>query len=251
MSTTEDAVCLASGIALDTCRPSDDLDRATHPTGACHRPGLECYRTDLLGDEGVCTTMKYCDGDSDCPDPVRSVCATTFLADLYPRATDLKRDHLHCLQRGCKARGTSCSPGETCLQEVVPASAHPPDICVPNCDSKLRCPPNFLCYRKVSTAVTPNVCIPGLLGFTCLDSIDCMLGSCVDNGIKYKVCTTDVRCRGGLSTVRRRPGKVHLHQEPGQPDRTRLLPDPRLLPGLTVQRHRGMHAKPGRGMQPL
>jgi hypothetical protein len=175
-------VCLDSGIALHACTPS---------TGVCDQAGLACYRTDLLTDEGVCTTMNPCNVDTDCHDPVLSVCATTFLASVYAQAPDLQRDHLYCLQTGCNSSGTSCSPGETCLQEVIPASAHPPDICVPNCDSNLNCPPNFLCYRKVATPQAPNVCIPGLLGFTCENALDCMLGQCVPNGIGYSICTTD------------------------------------------------------------
>jgi hypothetical protein len=191
------AACLASGTSLETCSPSVERD-ASHPLGACAREELACYRTDLLSDEGVCTTMSPCNLDMDCRDPIRSKCATTFLAGVYPQGTSLQRDHLFCLQTGCKSRGTSCSAGETCLQEVIPPSGHPPDICVPNCDSSLRCPPNFLCYQKV-TPSAPNVCIPGLLGFTCESSIDCMVGECRDTTIGYKVCTTrcdsDADCR--------------------------------------------------------
>ena len=178
---TNGTVCLASGIALQSCNPTEKT--------SCGGEGLACYRTDLLSDEGVCTTMNPCDKDTACKDPVRSVCATTFLASLYAQGDHLKRDHLFCLQTGCRARGTACSPGETCLQDVIPADSNPPDICVPNCDSNLNCPPNFLCYRRVSTSIAPNVCIPGLLGFTCDSGIDCMLGDCTANGIGYKVCT--------------------------------------------------------------
>ena len=177
-------------IQLKACKPSDD---ESAPNGACGQKDLQCYRTDLVEDEGVCTTMSPCAEDEDCTNPVRSVCATSFLSDtVYPLSKNLKRDHMFCLQTGCKARGTSCSAGESCLQDVIPPDASPPDICVPNCDSNLDCPPNFLCYRKVSTVVTPKVCIPGLLGFTCLDDMDCMLGKCSDTNIGYKVCTT--RC---------------------------------------------------------
>lgn len=190
-------VCLKSStdhpnIELATCKPSDDTVAA--PTAACGQPDLRCYRTDLVADEGVCTTMSPCARDEECTDTIRSVCASTFLADtVYPAAMDaVKLDHMFCLQTGCKARGTSCTAGESCLQLVVPPSTNPPDICVPNCDSNLNCPPNFLCYRRVSTVVTPKVCIPGLLGFTCLDDMDCMVGSCVNTGIGFKVCTT--RC---------------------------------------------------------
>jgi hypothetical protein len=175
-------------IQLETCKPSDDL---VVPGSACGGKGLGCYRTDLVEDEGVCTTMSPCATDHDCPDTVRSVCATTFLAKtVYPDAANIKKDHMFCLQENCQANGTSCSPGETCLRNVIPPEANPPDVCVPNCDSSLDCPPNFLCYRAVSTVVTPKVCIPGLLGFTCLDDMDCMVGTCEPNGISYKVCTT-------------------------------------------------------------
>jgi hypothetical protein len=133
--------------------------------------------------------LNPCNEDGDCRDPVRSVCATSFLSTtIYPESK-LPLDHMFCLQTNCKSRGTSCSPGETCLQEVLPLETHAADICVPNCDSHLRCPPNFLCYKKVSTAVAPAVCIPGLLGFTCDSSIDCMVGSCTNTGIGYNVCT--------------------------------------------------------------
>jgi hypothetical protein len=190
LSTADGEVCLASQIDLRLCHPSEDV--TIRPGAACDQPDLACYRTDLLSDEGVCTTLNPCTEDVDCRDPVRSVCATSFLSTtIYPEAgAALQLDHLFCLQTGCQARGTSCSPGETCLQDVIPLAAHPPDICVPNCDSNLRCPPNFLCYKKVSTSVAPNVCIPGLLGFTCENAIDCMIGTCVDTGIGYSVCTT-------------------------------------------------------------
>jgi hypothetical protein len=197
------AACLKSSndkphVELQTCKPSDDTDVA--PTAACGSPDLGCYRTDLVNDEGVCTTMSPCMQDEDCINPIRSVCASSFLETVvYPDSRDVHLDHLFCLQTDCKSRGSSCAAGESCLQDVVPASTNPPDICVPNCDSNLDCPPNFLCYRRVSTGVTPKVCIPGLLGFTCLDDMDCMVGRCENTGIGYKVCTTrcqaDADCR--------------------------------------------------------
>lgn len=211
-------VCLQAGISLRACHPSDDTDPSSHPLGACDQKNLQCYRTDLLSDNGVCTTMNPCDQDTQCRDPIRSVCATTFLASLYSQASAvLQRDHMYCLQTGCRSRGTSCSAGETCLQEVIPAAAHPPDICVPNCDSNLHCPPNFLCYRKVSTSITPNVCIPGLLGFTCDSAIDCMLGQCVDNGIGYKVCTTPCDTQADCQRFDGEQGKFICIKNPANP----------------------------------
>jgi len=207
--TREGDVCLppAKGdpdmqrFALRACTPS--LDTAADPHGACHEATLGCLTTDLRADhdEGVCTTMSPCSTDADCFNPVRPVCASSFLSrELYPRAgAALTLDHLFCLQVGCDKDLTACSPGESCLRRVIGTAANPPDICVPNCDSHHRCPPNFLCYQGVSTSIAPNVCIPGILGFTCSNAVDCLLGDCVDTGIGYHVCatacTTDDACK--------------------------------------------------------
>ena len=93
-------------------------------------------------EEGICTTMIPCTEDKDCKDPVRSTCAATFLTQLYSKNTTLEADNLYCLQKNCQSGASSCSPGQSCLPLLVPAAAHPPDICVPNCDSAQNCPPN-------------------------------------------------------------------------------------------------------------
>jgi len=187
-------------LALHACQPSQDT--TDDPHGACHEPTLACLTTDLRADhdEGLCTTMSPCASNADCLNPVRPVCASSFLKDeLYPHAgSQLNLNHLFCLQVGCDKDLTACSPGESCLRRVIGTAANPPDICVPNCDSHHRCPPNFLCYLGVSTSIAPNVCIPGILGFTCSNNVDCLLGDCVDTGIGYHVCatacTTDEEC---------------------------------------------------------
>jgi hypothetical protein len=214
LSSTEDALCLAYNVSLRACNPANDA------TGkACEQQGLACFRTDLQTDVGVCTTMSPCDTNQDCLDPVRSVCATSFLSNsIYPMArNDLKLDHLFCLQTGCKSRGTSCSPGETCLQEVIPTSANPPDICVPNCDSHNRCPPNFLCYSKASTDASPNVCIPGLLGFACETDIDCMIGTCREKETGYKFCTAKCNTLEDCSKFDGPQGKFLCVKNPAAP----------------------------------
>lgn len=225
---TADSVCLAGGggrvsdkdakVELRSCRPSEDT--ATDPHAACHQSGLGCYRTDLLTDQGVCLTLNPCNEDVDCRDPVRSVCATSFLSTtIYPESK-LPLDHMFCLQTNCKAHGTSCSPGETCLQEVLPLETHAADICVPNCDSHLRCPPNFLCYKKVSTTIAPAVCIPGLLGFTCDSSIDCMVGDCLDTKIGYSVCTTSCTDEADCQKFDGQQGSFSCIKNPGDPDQS-------------------------------
>jgi hypothetical protein len=184
----EGAVCVQGAVKLKACNPTDDKDTVNHPNGACDRPEFGCLRTDMVppagtADEGVCITMKTCSVNEDCRDPVRSVCAATFLRELYAgHDNTLHADNLYCLQQGCDANATSCSPGESCLRKVVPAAADPPDICVPNCDSQGRCPPNHFCLRKISGPANPAVCIPGLLGFVCDTDVDCLVGKCVDDG---------------------------------------------------------------------
>jgi hypothetical protein len=207
----EAAVCVQGNAKLKYCNPADDNDAAGHPHGACDRSEFGCLRTDLIGDEGVCITMNPCLVDQDCHDNVRSTCAATFFKRLYASDTRseqpvLHSDHLYCLQEGCDAEGSACSPGETCLRKVVPAAANPPDICVPNCDSHLRCPPNHFCLQKISGPANPAVCIPGLLGFVCATDVDCIIGSCrLENGAdppaenRLNLCTiacaSDAECK--------------------------------------------------------
>jgi hypothetical protein len=180
----ENAVCVQGGAKLKACDPDDDANTdGRHPLGACDRLDLGCLRTDVAtpaGEpgEGVCITGNPCSQDDDCRDPVRSKCAATFLKELYTGTHDLKSDHLYCLQEGCVSGNTACSPGETCLPKVIPAAGNPPDICVPNCDSKGHCPPNHFCLATISGKANPAVCIPGLLSFVCQTDVDCLVGKC-------------------------------------------------------------------------
>jgi hypothetical protein len=183
----EGAVCVQGNAKLKSCNPTDHADVA-HPDGACDRAEFGCLRTNVLPsaggqDEGVCLTMKTCSQNSDCRDPVRSVCAATFLKELYADAGNdvMHADSLYCLQKGCEHDDTSCSPGESCLRKVLPI-ANPPDICVPNCDSNHHCPPNHFCLQAISGPANPAVCIPGLLGFVCDTDVDCLVGTCIDDG---------------------------------------------------------------------
>jgi hypothetical protein len=178
-------VCAQSGARLATC------DLTPGAAGSCGDPALGCFRNNVLNDSGVCVTITPCASDGDCRDPVRSVCAATFVKQIYTTPSSFKNDHLWCLQAGCQERRTACSPGESCLRDLIPAASHPPDICVPNCDSNMRCPPAHFCYRKASGPGAPNICIPGLLGFPCDATIDCMMGECVATGAgQQKICST-------------------------------------------------------------
>jgi hypothetical protein len=175
----QNAVCVEGGAQLSFCDPDPSIDSG--PNGPCGNTQLDCLRTDVTSQEGVCTTMTTCSKDTDCTDPVRSTCAATFLTDLYSKNPDLQADHLYCLQKNCQSGASACSPGQSCLPLLVPASAHAPDICVPNCDAKGNCPPNHVCFQKISGPANPAICIPGLLGFICGSDIDCLVGKCLSD----------------------------------------------------------------------
>jgi hypothetical protein len=185
-----DSVCLSSGVALARCRPSDGAR-------ACPLSELSCLRTDTLSDEGVCMAIPLCQENRDCPDPARSTCLGALLRDFYGEAAGLAVDHLSCLQAGCIAGHADCPSGEACLPSLVPASSNPPDICVPRCDARLNCPPNHLCYRKLSP-LAPDVCIPGILGFGCTSDLDCVIGKCV-TGDGFSNCS--VPCNDAADCV--------------------------------------------------
>jgi hypothetical protein len=192
-----------------TCVPTGPR-QAGHPVGGsqltrcqpslgntCGNPALTCLRTDLILDEGVCTTVSSCETDRDCRDPIRSKCMGDLLRKTYDKA-DLKADHTYCLQAECRARRTACSPGETCMRDILPQASNPPDICVPHCDANGNCPPNYFCYPNIYGDGAPRICIPGLLGLRCESRVDCLFGDCVETGAPYKVCsvdcTTDADC---------------------------------------------------------
>jgi hypothetical protein len=186
----ENAVCVQGAAKLAFCNPEDDLPGQPSPCG----PDLACLRTDVTSDEGVCVTMQPCTADSDCPNPVRSTCAATFLHQLYAQNPEIHSDHLYCLQKDCVAGGSACAPGQSCLPKLVAAAAHPPDICVPNCDSHDRCPPNHFCFSKLSGSGSPHICLPGLLGFLCESDVDCIVGKCLsdeepDEALRLNLCT--------------------------------------------------------------
>jgi hypothetical protein len=190
---SEAAVCQPSGPRTAGPVSGARLPRCTPITGVegddpCRHEELSCMRTDLLSDEGVCMTVNSCTNSADCRDPVRSTCMGELLRETYAGG-DLKSDHTYCLQAGCQASGTACSPGEACLRNLLPRTSFPPDICVPTCDANKNCPPNYFCYSELYSAQSPQVCLPGLLGLRCKSKLDCLFGDCVETGAHFKVCS--------------------------------------------------------------
>jgi hypothetical protein len=196
---TAEHLCTDAGAKLRKCRPSADADKVNFPNGACGHAELSCLRTDLLADEGVCIAGRVCSTDQDCGATTRGTCASTLVKALLGGNTGpLRLDHLQCVQAGCKARGAVCSTDESCLPALVPEQSRPADVCVPHCDSRLNCPPNHLCYRKISGPASPDVCLAGLPSFRCNSAADCLLGACTDivDGLKICTlpCTSDLEC---------------------------------------------------------
>ena len=196
---TDSEFCTDRGEMLKRCKPSDDARPEAFPRGACGRPELACLRTDLLRDEGVCVAGTVCQTDQDCRDPVRSVCASTVVKGLYKDDPAVRSDHMFCIQAGCQARGVSCPQGESCLPNLVSPQSGPPDICVPHCDASLGCPLNHFCYRGVSTAASPSVCLAGLSSYRCRSQQECLIGDCLEVLPGAKVCT--LPCQNELDCV--------------------------------------------------
>jgi hypothetical protein len=185
--------CLSSGALLQKCQP---VAGATDPSKGCPA-GLQCYRTDLLSDEGICVAMHVCATDSDCAGAQRNVCASTLLRQMNPGLPNV--DSLECLQGTCATSGTACLSGESCLADYYQVGLGG-DICVPNCENQ-HCPPNFTCAAVSSGAGSPAICIPGLPGSRCVSDQDCLIGSCFDTGAGISECVPPVQCRTDVDCV--------------------------------------------------
>ena len=177
------ALCTSSGERIELCVPS---------AAACPA-GLSCLRTDMLGDQGICLPARTCETSEDCSDPVRRTCMASVVGALYPRAAGLQRGGSFCAQAQCALRGQSCLPGTTCMAAVRVGGAGGsglPDLCVPDCDAKGRCPPSFVCSSESLGIQDPAFCVPGLLGFPCSSDVDCLLGRCLSASDR-RVCTLE------------------------------------------------------------
>lgn len=186
--------CVTPGALLQRCHPNKD---ASDKSADCP-PKLQCYRTDLFADEGVCLMMRVCAEDSDCAgDSARSVCAATLVRSMSSLST-LKVDHLQCVKPRCQSGGSLCSDGESCLGNYYDYGSQVPDICVPNCDADLNCPPNFACSISPAGPGSPPICLPGLPGTRCVADQDCALGTCVDTGAGFSQCVLPLPCASNL-----------------------------------------------------
>jgi hypothetical protein len=185
--------CLSSGALLRNCHPHGG---AVDPAWRCPA-GLECYRTDLLSDEGLCIQMHVCAEDSDCGEK-RPVCAARLVRERNP-LLPLKADNLQCVQSMCGAGKAMCPPGEQCLASYYDGVSTPEsDICVPHCDGNLRCPPNFACAVSPASSGSPSLCLPGVPGSRCYQDQDCVAGNCIDTGAGFNMCVLPLPCTSNL-----------------------------------------------------
>jgi hypothetical protein len=174
-------VCTAEGALLPACHP-----HLPDPAADCP-DGLNCYRLSLFDDKGVCIKMPVCSSNSDCTDPVHGTCTAQVIKSLIGAAAALlPLDHLNCARTSCVALSTTCPSNEGCLGNVYDAQIA--DICTPNCDANLHCPPNYSCAVATSGSGAAKLCLPGMPGFRC-DGPHCVGGTCDDTGAGFSVCS--------------------------------------------------------------
>ena len=150
--------------------------------GPCGRSDLGCLRTDVTSDEGVCVTMQPCTTDSDCPNPVRSTCAATFLNQLYANNPEPPLRSPLLPPAGLRGGRLNCGAGP-----VVPAQAgrgrrrtHPTSAS-PTAIRRIAARPTTSASASCRGTGSPPICLPGLLGFLCESDIDCIVGKCISD----------------------------------------------------------------------
>jgi hypothetical protein len=219
-----DFVCLEAGargelqgVRLEKCVPySDGSAVPVVDEGGCG-PGFQCYRTDLILNEGVCVPFNVCTKDSECPGEARTYCASVILeerlADAIARRPGVFTDHLLCVDTACRQDdeggvenpGLQCPEGEECLGEAYSLEGNDlPDICVPHCDANRRCLPNFACATSAFAKGTNTICVPGFPGVRCERDIDCIVAKCEETGVEFAMCTipcdSDEECALALNS---------------------------------------------------
>ena len=184
--------CLESGARLQVCHPTASRQDASDPTQGCPA-GLDCYRTSLIEDVGLCMLVPVCSADNPCTGNTRTLCAGTLAQTVS--SLPLLTDNLQCLTTGCATAARVCQSGEVCLGSLYSVPSNANDICVPSCDADLHCPPNFACTRNlVSSPGAPAICVPGVPGTRCSADQDCIAGTCRDIGVEFRICALPVAC---------------------------------------------------------
>lgn len=199
--------CLPSGVLLQGCHPSQN---------DC--PGkLSCNRTSLLEDRGVCVPFPVCTTKDDCEGRKRSRCAGDLLREMLGANADRAyTDHFQCVQDRCSS-GSECNPDETCLDASYGVDGRFPDICIPKCDGKGACPPNYACAQSPAAPGADPVCLPGLPGVRCTNDRECVVGTCLDTGAGFSVCTVECSIDADCKLFNAPPTYFLCAGVPGEP----------------------------------
>jgi hypothetical protein len=168
--------CGPDGALLETCDPS---------APACGTD-MQCLRTSVTANQGLCLPVDVCGRDDECRDPLRSRCLAKVLMDLYGAELQAEMvNNMWCLQGDCNDL-SPCEAGHSCLGGLSLLQKIPP-VCVPNCGRSGRddgglahndlCPRSFVCASEVLAALPYRFCLPGLLGFPCETDDHCLVGT--------------------------------------------------------------------------
>ena len=188
-------ICLEDGVLLDTCSPLED---------AC--PGdLNCYRTDLLNDDGVCVPFRTCDSHDDCSQGIRDNCAGLVLKEYIGEDVSFFSDHFQCVAKRCGAGMMDCPAGERCLDETYRVAGRYPDICLPSCEHDEACMPNFACMQSEAAPGADPICVPGVPGVRCTSDLDCLVGKCADLRVGFGICTIECDDDDDCTILEREP----------------------------------------------
>ena len=192
-STCEDGICTRTGECLVTCVLFGD------GSSPCPQ-GHTCVRTDLLGDEGLCTPAPACSRSSDCAPGTRCLNDALDLPAAIP-GVEYASDNLYCV--AVPDGSERCPAGYMLVSGAEGEGAS----CLPRCDSDgARCPPGLVCLRELGYLFAQpgtSPCYPGTWGLPCDDDAQCLLGSCLDVGEGRRACTFSC---GEADRVFGRPG---------------------------------------------
>lgn len=179
--------CAAAGAPLSFC----------DPTAPVCGEGLQCLRTCVTANEGICAPVDVCGRDDECRDPLRRQCLAKVVGDAYGAGLPPGMlNNLWCLQGECNDL-SPCEAGYTCLGGVPFVQKIAP-VCAPNCVRDPRdsgvdefCPRSFVCATKVLPSLPYRFCLPGLYGFPCEDDDQCLVGKCRSLGSHARACTIE------------------------------------------------------------
>jgi hypothetical protein len=180
-------VCTVGGACLSSCivGAPDQCGGSGSPLLCARGTG---YQTDGGLVDGVCTpASSLCATDNDCQSPIYDVCGTN--SNMGEIGYSRPHEGSVCIQGGCVTAGVACAPGSSCIQKVLPATfGSIPDVCTPNCVSRAvgggdagvvdECVIGMTCLDDVLPQTHRRVCVPGLPGILCRDSLGCVYGRC-------------------------------------------------------------------------